>query len=59
MLSILDNDCAYHSAMATKINTPRILLPTKNTKILPMKFNTRTVFIYILRNIYFIISENS
>ena len=29
--------------MPTKFNTPRIFLPTKNTKILPTKFNTRTV----------------
>ena len=27
------NDCTYHATMATKINTPRIFLPTKNTKI--------------------------
>ena len=31
--------------MAMKINTPQILLPTKNMKILPTKFNnTRMVF---------------
>ena len=33
----------YHAAMATKNNTPQIFLPTKNMKILPMKFNTCTV----------------
>ena len=41
--SILDNDCTYHTTMATNINIPRIFLPTKNTKIIPTKFNTRTV----------------
>ena len=41
--SILYNDCTYHAAMATKINTPQIFLPTKNMKFLPMKFNPCTV----------------
>ena len=41
--NILDNDCIYHAAMATKTNTQRIFLPTKNMKILPTKFNTCTV----------------
>ena len=36
---MLDKDCTNHATMATKINTPRIFLPTKNTKILPTKFN--------------------
>ena len=33
--------------MAMKFNTPRIFLPTKNMKILPTKFNTRTVFLKV------------
>ena len=40
MPSILNNNCTYHAAMATKINTLQIFLPTKNMKILPTKFNT-------------------
>ena len=43
MPSIFNNDFTYYAAMATKINTPQIFLPTKNTKILPTKFNMHTV----------------
>ena len=42
---LIPNDCTYHTSTATKINTPRIFLPTKNTKFLPTKFNTRTVHV--------------
>ena len=42
--SILHNYCTYYATMATKINTPRIFLPTNNMEILPTKFNTRTVY---------------
>ena len=35
LLSKSDNDCAYHMTMATKINTPWIFFPIKNTKINP------------------------
>ena len=52
MPSILDNDCTYHTAMATKINIPQIFLAAKKMKILPTKFNTRTVVVCVMdRNI--------
>ena len=48
ILSILDNYCTYHATMATKINAPRIFLPTKTQKNLPTKFNMRMVVSLLL-----------